>query len=334
MKILLTGNTFHGYDEDLLNGLKELGHEVDFLFNNIHGPFNNINQTHLKWMYGVLPSKFNVNYFKNKSIATYNQHLLKLIKANDYQLVLFIGAKTVFEETLTAIKIPKVLWFMDGVKYYTDLHEKFKLFDHLFLFEPTDKELLTFLPSSNISILHLGFSTKRFYPLSSTKKFDFSFVGSFYPNRDEILKPIVDTFSNGVIYGDFKKSKYDAIKKLNQKAQISIAATNMLFNASKCNINIHHPQSIAGLNVRTFEILGSGNLQFVERKKVASTFFKDDQEIVFYDSKEELKDKMNYYLNHEDQAQKISIEGYQKAISQHTWKHRLEELLTTISHKI
>jgi len=253
----------------------------------------------------------------------------KTLETTNYQLVLFIGAKTVFEETLTAIKTPKVLWFMDGVKYYPELIEKFRLFDHLFIFEPTDKELLVDFSKDKISTLDLGFNKNRFYPKKEEFIYDFSFIGSYYKNREETLIHVVNELKNGIIIGDFNKSNNKKINSINWKSQITIDKTNTLFNQSRNNINIHHSQSIEGLNVRTFEILGSGNLQFVENKKNALNFFEDGKHLVFYSSKEELVDKQKFYLNNEIIANKIRENGYKVAIKHHTWKNRLEYLLKT-----
>lgn len=327
MKILLTGNTFHGYDVDLKNALLELDHEVVELFNNIHGPYNQINNVHKKWAYGILPQKLNFNYLINLSIAEYNKKLIQLNNTIKFDLIIFIGAKTVTEKTLSEIKSKKVLWFMDGVKYYEKLLPKFNYFEHVFIFEPTDLNYLKENNIHNVSILNLGFNKKRFFPIQDSIKYDFSFVGSYYPNREEILNFVNNNNSNGVIYGDFKKSIYPKLKAVNAKSQINIKQTNSLFNQSFCNLNIHHPQSIEGLNVRTFEILGSGNLQFVENKKNALDFFEDGKDLIFYDSKEELLEKIQFYLSNKSLAENIRINGYNNAIKYHTWTNRMEQLI-------
>ncbi len=329
MKILLTGNIFHGYDLDLQDAIEELGHETVLLFNNIQGPFNVLRDLNKKIIYGILPSKYNVNYFKTKSIEKYNQDILKLIKNNNFDLVIFIGGKTVFEETLNNIKIPKVLWFMDGIKYYDFLIPKFKLFDKLFFFEPTD---ISFLKNKyDSSLLNLGFSKKRFFPINFKKKYDLSFIGSYYENRNSLLARMSDYQYESIIIGDFKKSKNEWIKKKNLKQQITIQETNQIFNTSKININIHHQQSIEGLNVRSFELLGTGNVQILENKKVAMELFDDGINCIFYENENEFVDKINFYLKNDTLLENIRKNAYEIAVNNHTWNHRIQEMLTNLN---
>lgn len=333
MKLLLTGNSFHGYDNDLREALLELGHTVDFLPHNIHGPFNTRADFGKKLAYGVLPAKFNVPFFVNRSVEAYNRKLIELTNKTAYDLVVFIGAKTVTEQTLDHIRSPKVLWFMDGIRFYPKVEPLLRKFDHVFFFEPTDTSDQQEALKNRCSTLHLGFNPKRFFPTNTHRNYAFSFVGSYYPNRDELLKAVVQPEFSGIIIGDFRRSAYEEVKQLNTQQQISISQVNELYNATQININVHHKQSIEGLNVRTFEIQGSGNLQLVERQKVAVELFRDEENILLYDSVEEFRDKMRYYLNHPEQQQFLRANAYTNALQFHTWKHRMEQLLNELQQR-
>lgn len=333
MKLLLTGNSFHGYDNDIHDALQELGHDVDFLPHNIHGPFNNLTDFGKKIAYGILPAKLNMGSFVNRSVRSYNRRLAALCSANRYDLVIFIGAKTADQETLQSISIPKVLWFMDGIRYYPEVEPKLALFDHVFFFEPTDTADQSGSLNGKCSTLHLGFNPRRFFPTGSLRNYAFSFVGSYYPNRDELLRAIVEPEWKGIIIGDFRRSAYEEVRKLNTQQQVPVSQVNELYNTTQININIHHKQSIEGLNVRTFEIQGSGNLQLVERQKVAAELFRDEENILLYDSIEEFRDKMRFYLTHPETQQRLRSGAYENALQTHTWKHRMEELMVELKRR-
>lgn len=333
MKLLLTGNSFHGYDNDLREALLQLGHKVDFLPHNIHGPFNTKADFGKKIAYGVLPAKFNVSFFVNRSVENYNRKLIGLATKNTYDLVIFIGAKTVSEQTLNQIRIPKALWFMDGIRFYSQVEPKLKVFDHVFFFEPTDTAHQKAVLGDRCSNLHLGFNPKRFFPKNTKRHYAFSFVGSYYPNRDELLKAVIQPELPGIVIGDFRRSAYEEVKRLNTQQQISISQVNELYNDTQININVHHKQSIEGLNVRTFEIQGSGNLQLVERQKVAVELFRDEENILLYDSVEEFRDKMRFYLNHPEKQEVLRANAYENALQHHTWKHRMQEMLTELKNR-
>lgn len=330
MRILLTGNTFHGYDYDMLEALESLGHNVDILFNNIHGPYNTASNFHKKVIYGILPNKLSFNSFVNNSINNYNKYLQRLVKKNNYDFVLVIGAKTISEETISCIRCPKILWFMDGISLHPKVHAKIHLFDFTFFFEPSDSSANKEYLKGKCRPLHLGFNPRRFFPIASNYPLDFSFVGSYYPVRDELLNLIVTKDTNAEIVGDFQRSKYDSIKKLNKRRQISIDEVNKLYNRTQVNINIHFHQSVEGLNIRTLEIQGSGNLQLVEKQKLATELFTDEKNILLYDSTEMLVNKLNYYLKNKDQQNRIRKNAYEHAISHLTWAHRMQELIDTL----
>jgi spore maturation protein CgeB len=59
-------------------------------------------------------------------------------------------------------------------------------------------------------------------------------------------------------------------------------------------------------------------------------FYEPGREIDTYQSPEELVDKTHFYLNHPDEAERLREAGYQRALQQHTWKHRFEQLFREI----
>ncbi|MFK0735543.1 MAG: glycosyltransferase [Gloeotrichia echinulata HAB0833] len=59
-------------------------------------------------------------------------------------------------------------------------------------------------------------------------------------------------------------------------------------------------------------------------------FYKLGKEIDTYCSPDELVDKTKFYLNHPSIAEKLREAGYQRALHEHTWKRRFEQLLQQI----
>lgn len=327
MRILFTGNLFHNYESDIKDGLTELGHSVDMVFNNIHGPFQIQDiKTIPEWlMYGVLPHKLNIDYFTNRSIENYNKYIQNLINKNTYDILLVIGAKTIYPETIALFKGRKVFWFMDGLPRYEYVLPIIPFFDDIFVFEPTDIIYIKEKLGLQAKFLTLAFSPKRYYKKDLAIKYDCSFVGSFYPKREEYLNELLKVTNNICICGDFYRSKYKELKKKVKGINVPSGVANDLYNSSKVNVNIHHPQSKEGLAIRTFEIIGAGGFQIVERQKGALNYFEEDIHMAFYESEDEFIDKCTYYLKHESERIKIARECYKIALEQHTWKARLRE---------
>jgi spore maturation protein CgeB len=62
-------------------------------------------------------------------------------------------------------------------------------------------------------------------------------------------------------------------------------------------------------------------------------FYEIGKEIDTYCNPDELVDKTKFYLNHPSEAEKLREAGYQRALRDHTWKRRFEQLFQEINLK-
>ena len=81
--------------------------------------------------------------------------------------------------------------------------------------------------------------------------------------------------------------------------------------------------------MRTFEILGSRSFQLVENLPGIEELIGGG--CVTYQDKEDLKNKINYYIHHPEDMDKIAGEGHSIAVHKHTFKQRMNELLTMMN---
>ena len=63
------------------------------------------------------------------------------------------------------------------------------------------------------------------------------------------------------------------------------------------------------LNMRTYEVIGTGSFILTEYSSVLGDFFVPGRELVTYDSHEDMIDKIYYYLEHEDEREEIARRG-------------------------
>lgn len=79
---------------------------------------------------------------------------------------------------------------------------------------------------------------------------------------------------------------------------------------------------------RTFEIPACGVFMLAERSPKHEEFFQDGEEAVFFDSPEDLLDKVRYYLTHPNAAQQIAIAGWQRCLqSGYDHENRMQEMI-------
>ena len=59
----------------------------------------------------------------------------------------------------------------------------------------------------------------------------------------------------------------------------------------------------------------------------------DGEDVVFFDplDKQGFVDKINYYLTHKDEARRIAMNGYYKAMRYHRYINRVDFILNTVS---
>ena len=65
------------------------------------------------------------------------------------------------------------------------------------------------------------------------------------------------------------------------------------------------------------EVTLSGSLLLESKNAETPRFFTPMSDYVVFDSKEDLLDKVRYYLEHEDERQQIAWNGHQKALKEY-----------------
>lgn len=100
-----------------------------------------------------------------------------------------------------------------------------------------------------------------------------------------------------------------------------------VFHLSKINLNMTIKPIQMGLPLRIFDILGCGGFLMTNYQDELPELFDIGVDLEAYASIEELLDKCSYYLIHEDERRQIALNGYQKLVSNHTYKHRILEMI-------
>ena len=168
------------------------------------------------------------------------------------------------------------------------------------------------------------------------------FVGALYPNRVALLNKIIKQFpdKNIKIYGNlfstwrkplkffFRKDKHIYINKNVQPTEL-----NKLYARAKICLNIHHSQSVDGVNQRFFETLGAGALQVCDYKTFIGDNFSDG-DLVWYKNEEELFSNLNHAFANTIALNYIQNSGYLKVKANHTFTKRIAYVLKILANKI
>jgi spore maturation protein CgeB len=84
-------------------------------------------------------------------------------------------------------------------------------------------------------------------------------------------------------------------------------------------INIHGDQVQNIGNMRLTEAGGVGTCQLIDWKPNAETYFKPDEEAVFFRTVDELKSKVRYLLEHPEETRKIGEAAQKRVLREYTF---------------
>lgn len=102
----------------------------------------------------------------------------------------------------------------------------------------------------------------------------------------------------------------------------------LVFKQSRINLNISLRSIKSGIPLRAFDIMGSGGFLLSNFQADFLDDFIPGEDFVYYESKEDLLAKVDYYLTHEEKRQAIAKNGHDKVAAAHTYRHRVREMLT------
>src|SRR6266487_243544 len=149
------------------------------------------------------------------------------------------------------------------------------------------------------------------------------FVGS----RDDVREPVLRTLADaglvawgpgwprGPLYGaDFVRALAGATVGVNVHQQFGERGDPARYGT--------------GANMRVFELAAVGTPQLSDAKADIARHFTPDREIVLYRSVAELADRAHAMLADDTPRHHLGAAARERAVREHTWRHRLEELLT------
>ncbi|MCM1099940.1 MAG: glycosyltransferase [Clostridium sp.] len=101
-----------------------------------------------------------------------------------------------------------------------------------------------------------------------------------------------------------------------------------VFKRAKINLNISLRSILSGIPLRAFDIMGAGGFLLTNYQSDFGDCFVPDEDFVYYESKKDLLDKIDYYLRHEDERAQIAQNGLRRISADHTYVHRVNEILS------
>lgn len=148
--------------------------------------------------------------------------------------------------------------------------------------------------------------------------------------RKQILQTLTNYF-DVTLYSD---SETKAFPKINNKGYVEYyEAMPKVFKKSKINLNITLRSIKTGIPLRIFDILGAGGFLITNYQSELTDYFEIDKDLVCYESLDDLINKIEYYLNHEEERNRIAKNGHEKVKKYHTYQVRVQSMLDIVFGK-
>ncbi|SDD30401.1 spore maturation protein CgeB [Paenibacillus sp. UNCCL117] len=249
-------------------------------------------------------------------------------------------------DLIRSLGVRTAVWLTDD-PYYTDMTLPMTLhYDAVFTLELECVELYRSNGSAQVHYLPFAANPSIFRPkpIPLHYRYDVGFIGSAYWNRAHFFDQIAPflakrhTYISGLWWDRLKSYRLLSDKiELNKWMEAEETAT--YYNGMKISINLHRSVDDESFNnnsrligavspnPRTFEIAGCGTLQLTDMRGDLPRFYTPDQEIVTYSSTEELKEKIDFYLAHEEARRAIALGALRRTMSEHTYSHRMAQMM-------
>ena len=298
--------------------------------------------------------KLNIGGFKKSYYDCQRTELCKLIEK--YDQILFINLFYDDEyfiqgELKEALKRKDCrLYFVDTVKSIDQNISFLDVFSKIYSFEKDDIEYLKDRFGITSEYLPVGTSYKYFIDdndLYKDKDIDVCFVGIASPKRLQYLELLVDYCSknnkkifiaghfwhnnNWINYtiGKYKfAKKHPLLAKYVHNTFVQPADLAKLYCRSKIvlNINVVYHKSP---NQRNFDVMVCDSLLITDKQEMAGLPLEAGKDFIMTDGAEEMLAKVKFYLEHEDERQKIANKGRSVAEAYFLYEATLERLLST-----
>ncbi|WP_159881070.1 CgeB family protein [Paenibacillus puerhi] len=249
-------------------------------------------------------------------------------------------------DAIRSLGIRTAIWLTDD-PYYTDITLPLVMhYDTVFTLELECVTLYRQHGHAQAHYLPLGANPNVFRPkpVPLQYRYDIGFIGSAFWNRARFFDQVAPflakrhTYISGIWWDRLKH--YGLLrKKIDLNKWMDAGETAAYYNGMNISINLHRSvddesfnnnSRLVGAvspNPRTFEIAGCGTLQLTDIRNDLYRFYTPDHEIVTYASPEELKEKIEFYLNHEEERRAIALNALRRTMSEHTYSHRLAQML-------
>lgn len=146
--------------------------------------------------------------------------------------------------------------------------------------------------------------------------------------RERILNRLSERFPVTL----YTRSDTSALPRVDCRGGVNtLTEMPKVFQASRINLNMTMRPIETGLSQRIWDVLACGGFLLTNYQAEIPDYFEIGKDLETYESMEELEEKVQYYLTHEEERMEIAINGYEKTAASHTYEMRLAQMIKLLS---
>lgn len=236
------------------------------------------------------------------------QVVVNRLKGSDVDITLdFKGVFLREGHKLSNLSGKKILYFQDNLHRFGDWFRSIeKQYDMIFLLHNN-----IIIDNRRFFKAHIGYCPYTHFPVSKNKTIDVCFVGTHHPEGRDFIRHM----PNIKIYGNNWDSRTTAVYNAQKRA---------VYAKAKIMINQHTHGDTE--NMRDWECLAMKTflLSDLVPKELKGG-------MVLYDGVDDLKQKIQYYLDNPIEREQIALRGYE-LVKPFTYERRAEEMMEVIKN--
>jgi spore maturation protein CgeB len=312
----------------VVDALRTLGHEVSLADAGLAGA---------RWgrLASAIRSKAANLLFREPERRAEPRLLREVVRFSPTLILVILGnqlsPKTV-ARLRTATKAPIVCWCQDQM---TTLGRQFLLgagYDTVFVKDRYMQDLFSrMIKSTSFHYLAEACNPRVHRRVELTAEdiarfgCDVGIAATLYYYRQEILQQLHEFDLK--IWGNVPDWLLHRLRDRHMGHEIFLDEKARAARAARISLNTLHFAEVDGLNCRAFELAGCGAFQIVTSRPVLKEHFIPGLEVESFNSTDELIEKIRHYLKNPDMATTIAQRGHERAHAEHTYEHRLQEIL-------
>ena len=121
-----------------------------------------------------------------------------------------------------------------------------------------------------------------------------------------------------------------AVGRMVQNRYLTGVALGRAYRSAKVVVNSLFVSEVWGVNARAFSVCAHGAFQMIDHRPALAQLFRDGEEVVTFGGIEDLRAKLDFYLQRAEDRARIALAGRARVLRDHTYERRLALLMDTV----